>query len=1155
MDRRLLLLGVLVLLSSGAVDANWFTEQWNNLSSSVSGFWAQTSQLFTKAYTTMTKRFTNLSADVKGWLSNKSFKNATATKLLSDIPTDGWRELNPAMLMSASKSEVSNLISSGTGKVPQRFLDELNRLTLLNLTDEEVINTVQSSVSQCSTLISTAGAAPAGCQLTLSEVVTLVSRLGDPAKWSPQNVTDLGPVIFQLPVCLDKVQNDSTAQAVMDVLKTCLGQTPDSNCPSVAQLWTMMQMMVLRLTGPPATWSQGSVTAMGGVNMIPDYAVVYLNNSFITAAKMDIVKVPIPATKQQTCENWKAALCRAEQCTSMTGAADRTWYNSLGTLQVCMGPSDLSPAGLADATLKFITYNISNIRGKDINQQDASIILQDVLMNKTVDNITKPDVDALGGPLMMRAPACYLKAAAKRGLLPTVLPSMDTSVMKVQGPEFSAKINALLKANMATALVGGVFTLSKFIESLKPRIDPIYLKTLNNTVWKQVVDKAQMTRQPLSTLQIDTIMSQVAATDLPPYAPFFKEYASTKKIGSLSSNTLALLAKDMSPYSLPCLRGANVTFGGTGNLTVDMIKQGVNFLPCMSATDARRVAPSDLFKTFEAIKATGKPLSLAACRVFRDKLLDWAKTDLPTGLKSLTDIGQQLFLNDMATIPSCVIVDMGNIALQVMTREMKQVLLMQMCKMNILSTIPQDGRRLFINSIVGDMMSAAGAKLGICELNLLGMCAFDLSPDNMKKMDEFASSEFLKRLQKAFISPVPPCLDQSQQQQIGQMLISVKGPTNTWKDASDVSCIMGMLTSTNLMAIPDEVYTSTSCNIMMSPFEDGQPDVCKIAAMLQRKSIAVDQTKRCIKLRQAGTGATTCDKISCGGVAVMTSAEIRNLQLQDVKDNLEELGSQDMGMENAMVLADKVRQLRNQNNLTQEEQTKFGYIYQAFTKDDINNFTSWAPPAAKEMLAKMSDDAITALRDKILTKYKNTSNMTSQDLMLLGRVVCYLTQDQINAIPLTAFLDTMRYLGILDCSGQNSTVNLAARAVAAYSSDNRNIQYWDPATVSEMGLLMGGLSPESLAMMPDRAFSGLTSAGIQSIPPGVLKVIKVSQIKNLSPTTAASISASQMAQFNLEMKAALQGVLPSAGYRSGSPELCFSSLLGALVLVVVLVMM
>nr|XP_045621856.1 uncharacterized protein LOC123772645 [Procambarus clarkii] len=1160
MDRRLLLVGILVIfLSSGAVDANWFTEQWNNLSSSVSGFWAQTSQLYASTLATLTNRFTNLSADVKGWLSNKSFKNATATKLLSDIPADGWRELNPALLMTASETEVNNLIASGTGKVPQRFLDELNRLTISNMSDQEVINTVQSDASQCKNLISTAEASiDVGCQMTLSEIMTLVSRLGVPAVWSPQNISDLGPLVFTLPVCADKVQNDSTAQAVVDILKMCLSTSPDPNCPPANKLWTFIQMMIRRIHGPPSTWNQSSVVELGGVSMIPDYAIVYLSDSLVQAATVDISKISMPFTKFQTCEKWKQVLCMANQCSSLSAAADKTWYNSLGNLQVCVGPSDLSSDGFADPTLKAITYNNSMVKGKDINPQDASIILQDRLMNVTVDNITQSDVTALGGPLMMRAPACYVKAAARRGLLTQLLPYMDSSVMMVQGPEFSAKINALMRANMATALVNGVFSPSQLIDSLKTLISPNLLKDQSKTFWGQIVDKVKATNRPLTTYQIDVMISQLAATDMTKIAPFFKAYATTRKIGGLDSGSLAIFAKDMSPYSLPCMRGANLTYGGVSNISADMISKGIDFLPCMSAADAKKVSSSDLFNVFAAIKRSGKPLSMASCRVFRNKLLDWATTNMPTGTQSLTALGQQFFLKDVTTIPPCVIVDMGNVALQVLNREMKQVLLMQMCKMNILSTIPQDGRRLFINSIFSDLMNVQGGMLGICELSMLGNCAFDLDPYNLMLMDEFASSEFIKRLQKAFMSPVPPCLDQTQQQQIGQMLVDVKGPTSTWKDASDVSCLLGMLSSIDLMAIPDEVYTSTSCNIMMSPFEDGQPVMCYIGIMASVKSIAVDQTKRCIAMRQRDGGITTCDMISCGGVSVMSAADMSNFQLQDVKENLMDLGSQSMGMDKAMALANTVRLLRNRANLTEEEQTKLGYIYQAFTKDDINSITTWNTPAAKEMIfwmgmmTSMSDEAMRALRDNVLTKYKSTSNMTSQDLMLLGRVVCYLTQDQINAIPLTAFLDAMRYLGILDCSGQNSTVNLAAKAIAAYSSDNRNIQYWDPATVSEMGLLMGGLSPESLVTIPDSAFSGLTSTGIQSIPPGVLKVIKVSQIQNLSPTTAASISSNQMSQFNAEMKVALQGVLPSSPPGGKAAGLCFSNLLGALTLVLAL---
>ncbi|XP_069957296.1 uncharacterized protein [Cherax quadricarinatus] len=1146
MAPRLLFLAVLVVFLTGrsTVTASWLSDQLNSLTSSVSSWFNNLSSSFDRSFSKLSQRFSNMTANVKQWFTKRSFANATAAQMLAQIPQDGWREISPALLMTANQSQITKLLDTATGRVPQRMLDELNRLLIINQTSAQAISMAKNNINS----------------MSLSDIITLTARLGDVVNWTVENITNLGPTALILPVCVDSVRDDQTAQAVVNVIQGCLVPSPDPSCPTVPQLSMLVQMMNLRIQGPPANWTTSTVISMGGVNLIPTYAIPYLSNKLILNALPDIAKVPVKAPMYITCEKWKQAVCRAYQCSNMDAMTTKNWYGNLGTLQACVGPSDISSAALTDPTLKLATYNASIMRGKDINPQDASIILQDFFTNKTVDSITTADVNSLGGPLMMRAPACYIKSAADRSLLTTVLPNMDSSVLLVKGPEFPAKTRALMQANMKTALVSGVFTSGQILSSLKVQINPSLLKDQSTTILKQIVDFAYQKRAYLSTFQIDTILSKLSASDLAPYPPFFREYASTVKIGNLNLYAMVVLAKNMSSFSLPCLRGANMTFGGMYNISVDEINSGMEFLRCMSAVDAQKVSPDDLFNVFEAIKATGKPLSMSACRVFRDMLVEWAATNLPSNLTSLQDVASQLFLQDVTVVPPCVLVDLGDAALKVMTKQMKKVALMQLCKMNSgLSSIPQDKRRNFINSIVNDMMSVPGAKIGICELDMLGSCVFDLTPQNLRMMNEPATMEFIKRLQMSFMSPVPPCLDVTQKQQIGQMIITVMGPPATWKDASDISCLLDTLSSTSLMSIPPEVFISVNCKPLTTHFEDGQPDMCKTNAKASYKKMSEMQASNCINLRNTVGSGTNCDKILCNGLAVMTSADINSLQLQDVYDNLADLAAQEMTMAQAQALLTKVRQLSSQGNLTTDNLNNLGYIYQAFTANDMANL-NWTNPRAKSMIYQigrmkmMPDDVMTAAKDQILSLYQTPPNMNSQDLMLLGQIICVFTQSQINNIPVSAFLGAMRYLGILNCNNKNGTVYLAQMALAAYKSDNRDLPYWDGATMSEMGLLMGGLGPEQLTAIPPQAYSGLTSAGVKSIAPGALKALKVAQIQNLSPSTAAAITPDQMAQFNTEMMVALNRVLPSTSPRSSATSHCISGFLGGLSLLLALLL-
>lgn len=52
--------------------------------------------------------------------------------------------------MTANKSEIKKLVRIGAGKVPERFLDELDRLLILNLSNEEAIAKVKEGANTVS---------------------------------------------------------------------------------------------------------------------------------------------------------------------------------------------------------------------------------------------------------------------------------------------------------------------------------------------------------------------------------------------------------------------------------------------------------------------------------------------------------------------------------------------------------------------------------------------------------------------------------------------------------------------------------------------------------------------------------------------------------------------------------------------------------------------------------------------------------------------------------------------------------------------------------------------------------------------------------------------------------------------------------------------
>ncbi|XP_042207869.1 uncharacterized protein LOC121856385 [Homarus americanus] len=149
----------------------------------------------------------------------------------------------------------------------------------------------------------------------------------------------------------------------------------------------------------------------------------------------------------------------------------------------------------------------------------------------------------------------------------------------------------------------------------------------------------------------------------------------------------------------------------------------------------------------------------------------------------------------------------------------------------------------------------------------------------------------------------------------------------------------------------------------------------------------------------------------------------------------------------------------------------------------------------------------------------------------------------------------MRYLGTLRCSTntQANARGLAKKAVAAYIHDNRKVSEWDAATLAELNTLIGGLEVDKVMDIPSSAFNGLTHA-MSTITTDVIPILKVEQVMNIQPLTAAAMTGEQINKLDVKAQEVLKDLLPSSPIKRGSAPgvtLCLSlALLPVLVVMV-----
>ncbi|KAK3093276.1 hypothetical protein FSP39_013553 [Pinctada imbricata] len=165
-----------------------------------------------------------------------------------------------------------------------------------------------------------------------------------------------------------------------------------------------------------------------------------------------------------------------------------------------------------------------------------------------------------------------------------------------------------------------------------------------------------------------------------------------------------------------------------------------------------------------------------------------------------------------------------------------------------------------------------------------------------------------------------------------------------------------------------------------------------------------------------------------------------------------------------------------------------GRILQGLSVNDINTLT-----LTEDQIFTMGtfDDWEESKKKALFTNYltlaghSDASTITGSQLQSLSHIVCGAETNQLSQISPTHYGAAADSIGdVTSCSEQQLT-ELATLAKAYYSS---NITAWTDATMTELGIVIGGLPRTDIAQLTESHIDAIESGDIYYLPPSSLSV-------------------------------------------------------------------
>ncbi|XP_033754416.1 uncharacterized protein LOC117337512 [Pecten maximus] len=283
--------------------------------------------------------------------------------------------------------------------------------------------------------------------------------------------------------------------------------------------------------------------------------------------------------------------------------------------------------------------------------------------------------------------------------------------------------------------------------------------------------------------------------------------------------------------------------------------------------------------------------------------------------------------------------------------------------------------------------------------------------------------------------------------------------------------------------------------------------------------------------KKRSTASLTCSDlqaIGTSGLSALTTSQISNLDDQEFIDCAETLGSvtdfSDAQETALLAVAMRSTVWGDPSTWAATDVYNAGVICQAMTETQIGTLTLDLDAVSRlgqfsgwESLKKKA----VYQRWLTLEKGSDSSTITSSELRSLGHVTCGAETGHINVILSSVYQSAADAVGELTSCEDTQLQAFAILAKAAYGSD---ITLWDTTVITNVGIVIGGLSANEISTLSETQIDALDANHITYIPDTTFTGFTVAQINTFSTTQAQSTTVSQRAALTADQLTALETV-------------------------------
>ncbi|XP_018021223.2 uncharacterized protein LOC108677509 [Hyalella azteca] len=1116
------------------------------------------SRLFnTDAYASFNASFKDLLAS--GHLSFLSVEEARA------LPSNLWRMYGAFSLLTL-RNDTRDLV---TPYLSQRVRDEMDVLRRVNVTLPQAIDRLKSLLVDVN--------APR------MEVALLLEMLGDSGDWTQENIINLKPILFQLPIAmLTNLRDARTIAILYEELNLCMNNSVNksASCPSQAEsrgegttpraqyMLSLRAWLIEKTYGDPSNWDRDTFAKMTNLSILPDAFFLRLRPEVLLTRKDEILTMlqtkvlKLRALGRYLVERiFEAEKVRREnndlQPLISQQEVDRikaviSPLRTAGLMQFVYA-TDL-PNEVLDADDRLIrnelrSFTTDALQGGSIDALVLETTIQSLFSYP--QPLTSEQIRTLGMSRLALTPGRVLKRSLMNYTMDySELKWLITAIQNTAGSTSQAKL--MMIRTEVWAVGGGRLALEYIPDEL---LSAISMESFEDSFTSDSIE--MLKRSSYDTAQTAILILNVVASDLLKLlSGNTKERIPTNNYNDRSKDALKEWALGMLPSSKLGLAMSEKAFKNGVNMNTD-----ANAAMFLQAVDARNIPTSNIVQQLEYMK-DGFP-TRQACYVLKDLFVNYSATEMLT--QSEEEVFQLLTPSAIERMPICVVAAFGPDRLRRLDGVSKTILLDRLVANKWMALTYSSISRAALLTIVDEGLNAKGRPSLVtgAEVNTYRGILLFFPTDLLNAVTAEAAPFALDVFNSLAASALMPCLDGGRRAAIANLITKYKGDDpQTWRNMSGLCCLLYTLPSGKLSRIPRGALMSCRCHIadraQYAPEEEARQMECRNNLgedyddeLWQRDNVRRVQIWATLDIldpytipgynpsgrkKRAVSDVALCDRASVSGADDISNSDISAASPDDVIMCLRSLGLGQLDDTKAQLLANKVRDSlpsRSWSSLTNRQMRYMRYIMKGIPANEINELPSLSPygdftdTVAVLGNEKMmfSEEQLRAYAEKVLTTWRPLADMTDNQLAMFNRLLCATNASLINTLSVKRVGNALAYLGVTleGCSREKVLAPLALKARTYYPS------VLSRAQVREMGVVFAGIESDKIGGLDPSSFTGLTSTAMRAMTGDAIRAMSASQLRSLSATTAMAMNGAIRDSLSEEQKAALAEAMIGTG--------------------------